>query len=281
MANTAFTLQVDRAAIEYTECGTGSPVVFVHGAYVTGALWDDVAHRLSDTHRCIVPTWPFGAQRKPVAEPADLSVAAAGRRILGLLEALDLSDVTLVANDTGGGIVLAALADPRLDWSRVSRLVFTNCDSYEHFPPRSFAPIVRLCRLNRFVGAALLRLLTTPPGLKVFIGAVTRDGIDTERRPAVFGGFLSSAAVRRQALRFTAGLQPRHTMAAADAIEAWTKPVLLAWGEADEMFPLSHARRLADAFPNSTLEPIAGASTYVMSDRPEQTASAIRQFLDG
>ncbi|WP_166908097.1 alpha/beta fold hydrolase [Mycobacterium sp. DL440] len=274
------TVQVVGAAIEYTETGAGSPVVFVHGAYVTGAVWDEVAHLLSDTHRCIVPTWPLGAQRKPLDEPVDLSVAASGRRILGLLDTLDLSDVTLVANDTGGGIVLAALGDPGLDWGRVSRLVFTNCDSYEHFPPGSFAPIVRLCRLNRFVGAVLMRLLTTPPGLRVFIGAVTRQGIDPERRPAIFGGFLSSAAVRGQAVRFTADLHPRHTLAASRAIEEWTNPVLLAWGDADDMFPLSHARRLADAFPNAALQPIAGASTYVMLDRPEQAASAIRQFLD-
>ncbi|CDO31164.1 alpha/beta fold hydrolase [Mycolicibacterium porcinum] len=109
------TVQVDGAAIEYTETGAGSPVVFVHGAYVTGALWDEVAHLLSDTHRCIVPTWPF----------------------------------------------------PQL-----------------------------------------------------------------------------------------------------------------ALGDADDIFPLSHARRLADAFPKAALQPIAGASTYVMLDRPEQAASAIRQFLD-
>jgi len=272
-------VQVDGATIEYTESGTGSPVVFVHGAYVTGALWDEVAHRLSDTHRIIVPTWPFGAQREPLREPVDLSVTAAGRRILGLLEALDLSDVTLVTNDTGGGIVLAALGDPGIDWGRVSRLVFTNGDSYEHFPPGSFAPIVRLCRLSRSVGSVLMRLLTTPVGQKVFISAVTRHGIDAERRPAIFGGFLSSAAVRSQAVRFTADLRPRYTLAASRAIEEWTKPVLLAWAEADSMFPLSHARRLADAFPNATLESIAGASTYVMLDRPEETASAIRQFL--
>lgn len=273
------TVHVDGAAIEYTQSGTGSPVVFVHGAYVTGALWDDVAQRLSDTHRCVVPTWPFGAQRKPVAEPVDLSVAAAGRRILGLLEALDLSGVTLVANDTGGGIVLAALGDSTLNWGRVSRLVFTNCDSYEHFPPSNFAPIVRLCR-SRLVGAALMRLLTTPPGLRVFAGAVTRNGIDAQRRTAIFGGFLSSAAVRRQAVRFTAGLHPRYTLAAAPAIEAWAKPVLLAWGDADKMFPMAHAQRLAEAFADSTLAPIHDASTYVMLDRPDETAASIRAFAE-
>ena len=121
--------------IEYTETGSGPVVVFVHGAYVTGSLWDDVMDRLSDSHRCIAPTWPFGAQAVTVGSGVDLGVRSSGRRIVELLEALDLSDVTLVANDTGGGIVLAALGNAMLNWDRVSKLVFTNCDSFEHFPP--------------------------------------------------------------------------------------------------------------------------------------------------
>src|SRR3954470_17359602 len=101
---------VDGAAISYGDVGSGPSVVFVHGVYVTGALWDDVATRLAGEHRCITPTWPFGAQCEPVGD-IDFGVAASGRRIIKLLEALDLSDVTLVANDTGGGVLLSALAD--------------------------------------------------------------------------------------------------------------------------------------------------------------------------
>src|SRR5262249_62165328 len=94
---------------------------------------------------------------KPVGPGVELGVAAAGRRILKFLDTLDLSDVTLVANDTGGGIVQAALGNSLLDFGRVARLVFTNCDSFEHFPPSGFAPLVRLCRLNATLGAGGLR----------------------------------------------------------------------------------------------------------------------------
>ncbi|EUA65928.1 alpha/beta hydrolase fold domain protein [Mycobacterium xenopi 4042] len=80
---------------------------------------DDVTHRLSDRYRCIAPTWPFGAQRKPVGPNVDLGVEAAGRRILGLLEALDLSDVTLVANDTA-----AESCKPRWATTRWTSLVW-------------------------------------------------------------------------------------------------------------------------------------------------------------
>lgn len=275
------TVTVDDADIDYIDVGSGAPIVFVHGAYVTGALWEDLIVRLSLSHRCIAPTWPFGAQRGPVGDDVDLGVVAAGRRIIGLLEALDLRDVTLVANDSGGGITLSALGILGLDWSRVSRLVFTNCDSYEHFPPKQFAPLVKLCRAIPPVGGAVLRLLATGPGLAVFKRAVTKKGIDQTRDTAIFGGFLTSPEVRREATRFTAALHPRHTAAAATAIAKWTKPVLIAWGTDDDLFPVEHARRLAEDFSDATLRLIDGSSTYVMLDRPEQTAQAIRTFVEG
>lgn len=271
-------VELDGVSIDYGDVGSGPTLVFVHGAYVTGALWDDVVATLSQTHRCIVPTFPFGAQARPVGQ-ADLGVRASGRRIVGLLEALDLSDVTLIANDTGGGILLAALGDSTLDFSRVSRLVFTNCDSFEHFPPGAFAPIVRLCALNQTLGALVLKGLATRPGRKVFASAVTRNGIDTSRQAAIFGGFLTSRAVRRDAARFTADLKPSYTLDAVQALRSWPKPVLMAWGDGDKMFPLAHARRLAKAFPDGTVRIIEGSSTYVMLDQPGQTVTAIAEFV--
>ena len=71
---------VDGITIRYHVIGEGRPVVFVHGVYVTGALWDDVVTRLSSRYRCIAPTWPFGAQSAPVGD-VDLSVPATVRRI--------------------------------------------------------------------------------------------------------------------------------------------------------------------------------------------------------
>lgn len=278
---TTATVVVADAEIEYTDTGAGSPLVFVHGAYVTGAVWDDVIARLSEKHRCVAPTWPFGAQRRPLGAEVDVGVVAAGRRIIGLLERLDLRDVTLVANDSGGGIVLSALGILGLDWSRVARLVFTNCDSFEHFPPKAFAPLVKLCRVNNDAGGLALRALAAPPGLAFFKRAVTKNGIAKERHSAIFGGFLHSRDVRRDAVRFSAELNPRHTAAAVPAIGKWSKPVLVLWGTEDDLFPISHARRLADAFPDATLRLVKGASTYVMLDRPGETAVAIRTFVEG
>jgi pimeloyl-ACP methyl ester carboxylesterase len=275
------TIGIDGATIEFGDVGTGSPIVFVHGVLVTGALWDDVVALVSNTNRCVVPTWLFGAQTQPAGDHVDLSIPASWRRIGKLLEALDLTDVTLVANDTGGGIVLAALSDSDFAWDRVTRLVLTNCDSFENFPPPGFAPMVRLCRFNARAGALALKLMGTGAGQSRFASMVTRHGIEPGRRARIFGGFISSGQVRREAVRFTAGIRPRYTLAAVEAMRAWAKPVLVAWGNCDPLFPIKHAARIAETFPAAELRQIDDAATYVMLDQPKQTAELITEFIRG
>jgi pimeloyl-ACP methyl ester carboxylesterase len=268
-------VRVDGLDIEYTDTGTGPTVLFVHGVWVTGALWNDVVAELGDGFRCIAPTWPLGAHSTP-ANGADLGAEAAARRIVGFMEALDLTDVTVVANDTGGGLVLTALGDPSLDKSRITRMVLTNCDSYEHFPPGSFAQIVKLCRMSSAVGGGIVRVLATSFGQKFFLKAVCKHPPTRARQREVFGAFATSGDARRDAVTVTASLDPALTLRAAPAIEAFDRPVTLAWGTDDQLFPLAHARRLRDAFPNSTLIEIPDCSAFVMLDAPRALAEAIR-----
>ena len=68
--------------------------------------------------------------------------------------ALDLSDVTLVGNDTGGAIC-QYLVDT--DRSRIGRLVLTNCDCFEQFPPPSLQRFVELRAASRSPRRSRLR----------------------------------------------------------------------------------------------------------------------------
>ena len=271
------TVELDGVAVRYRASGDGPPIVFVHGVWVGGSLWDDVAERLSG-FRCILPTWPLGAHRDP-APDADLSALATTKRIPAFLEALELDDVTLVGNDTGGGLCLAALGTAHPGLERIGRLVLTNCDSYEHFPPKGFDAMVELTRAVPLLGKLLLRGFATGPGRSLFLEAVCVTPPKGDRAASIFEAFATSSAARADALRVTQSLRPSVTLDAVDALRAFTKPVLLAWGDTDKLFPLGHARRLEADFPDATLEVIAGASTFVMLDRPEELAGAITRFV--
>lgn len=269
-------VELDGVTVRYRSRGTGPAIVFVHGVWVGGALWDDVAEHLQ-AFRCILPTWPLGAHRDP-APGADLSALATTRRIPAFLAALDLTDVTLVGNDTGGGLCLGALSTGHPGLDRVGRLVLTNCDSYEHFPPKGFAWMVKLMRAAQPLGKLLLRGFSTRPGRAAFLKSVCVTAPKGERATAVFEAFATSPATRADALRVTQSLRPSVTLDAVDALRSFAKPVLLAWGEKDKLFPVDHARRLEADFSDATLEVIPDACTFVMLDRPQELAAAITRL---
>ena len=56
---------------------------------------------------------------------------------------MDLRDVVLVGNDTGGAVCQFLLDE---DASRIGRLVLTNCDAFDTFPPFPFNLLFRLGR---------------------------------------------------------------------------------------------------------------------------------------
>lgn len=269
-------IDISGATIRHHSTGAGPPIVFVHGVYVTGAVWTAVVDRL-DRFRCIVPTWPLGAHADP-APGADLTARAAAARIPAFLEALELSDVTLVGNDTGGGLCLAALASGHPGLDRIGRLVLTNCDSYEHFPPKGFDKIAAISRRVPPMGAAVIRLLSSKLGRKFFIKSVCVHPQSAETAEPIFGSFATSQATRKDALRLTQSLEPSVTLDAIDALKAFQRPVLLAWGESDKLFPVAHAERLAADFPHARMHKIPDASTYVMLDQPQALALAIADF---
>jgi pimeloyl-ACP methyl ester carboxylesterase len=62
-------------------------------------------------------------------------------------------------------------------------------------------------------------------------------------------------------------------------VGGWFGFVVVVWGGGDQLFPMAHAHRLADAFPQAELQTIEDSSTYVMLDQPDQTATAIQKFV--
>src|SRR5438067_5066212 len=112
--------------IEYRSTGGGPPVVFAHGVGLNGDLWRRVAPAVAAAgFRCVVPDLPLGGHSVPLSGAPDMSLPGLADILGGLLDALDLHDVTLVANDTGGAVTQALIGRRP---PRVGRLVLTSCD---------------------------------------------------------------------------------------------------------------------------------------------------------
>jgi pimeloyl-ACP methyl ester carboxylesterase len=275
MATETRTVDLSQGTIRYRETGTGEPIVFVHGFLVDGRLWDGAAERLRGDFRCILPDWPMGSHAIAMEPHADLSPPGMARIVADFLAALDLEGVTVVGNDSGGAISQILVTHHP---ERIGRLVLTNCDTHENFPPSPFGQFPRIVRVPGVMTAMTLPLR---------IGAMRRAAFRPFARTRVPDDLLRAwvepsathGDVRRDARKFAMGMDKRHTLEAAERLSGTDLPVLLAWAPEDRIFPLSYAERLAQAIPNARIERIPGAKTFVALDQPERLADAIASFV--
>ena len=267
-------IQLPAGRIRYREAGEGKPVVFVHGYLVDGRLWGGVVDRLSAHCRCFAPDWPFGAQQVAMNPVADLSPTGIARLIADFIERLGLDDVTVVGNDSGGAIsqVLAA-NHPQ----RVGRLVLTNCDSHENFPPGIFKALPQLAKLPGGI-VALSAPFRIPIVGRAAFAPFSRKGLPRDLVASWLGAGTRDSVALRDLKKVTVGLDKRYTLDAAEKLRGTELPIRLLWAPGDKFFPISYAERLASETNNTELVRIPDARTFVPWDQPERVAEEIAEF---
>ena len=268
-------LTLPQGTIHYHDTGEGPPVVFLHGLLVDGEVWRKVTPLLEGAARSIVPDLPLGSHRIALKEDADLSPASVARLVGDLMAALDLDDVTLVGNDTGGAISQLVALD---HGERVGRLVLTNCDCFDVFPPKEFVPMVKAAR----VPGALYAAMQPMRAAKARRMPMAYGSLAHEIPDAVTGAwiqpFLDDADIRRDAVAFMRAIDKATMIDAAKRLPSLKIPSLVAWGQDDRFFSRELGERLA-AVLGARLAPIAGARTFVSEDEPEALAGVIRDFV--
>ena len=237
-------VELSAGPIHYREAGTGETLVFVHGFGANGRLWTETAAALASSHRCIVPEWPLGSHSEAMKETADMTPRGVSRLISEFLEALDLENVTLVGNDSGGAVCQILVTEVP---DRVGRLVLTNCDCFEKFPPQPFKSMFKAAQAPG--GAVALAKSLQISAIRrgpLGYGGLSSKPIDEEVLRSFVDPLDRDAGVRRDGMRFAGGADTApDTMAAAEKLPELTMPALLVWGADDPFFTLDDGRRLA------------------------------------
>jgi pimeloyl-ACP methyl ester carboxylesterase len=271
-------MQIDLSSgtLDYLDTGGDGPtVVLLHGLLMDSSLWDGPIADLAADHRCIAPTLPLGAHRHPMS--GDLSLPAIARLVEEFLDRLDLHDVTLVGNDTGGALVQLVLAGKA---ERVGRAVLVSCEAFDNVPPGLTGKVLVLSGKlpPRLFGAFMQQLrLRAVRRLPIAFGWLTKRGdAVTARwvRPV-----LTSPAIRRDTVRMLRAIDGRAVAEATAALPSFHRPALVVWAAEDRVMPPDHGRRLADLLPDSRLVEIADSYTLVPLDQPASLAGAIRDFV--
>ena len=254
--------------------GAGRPVVLLHGLLVDHRLWRKVVPALGDGVEAIVPTLPLGSHEQPVPQ-LDLSPPGLARVVADLLVALDLRDVVLVGNDTGGALAqLVAAHHPE----RLGGLVLTNCDAYERFFPPLFRPLQLAARVPGGVEAIAATLqIPAARRLPIAYGRLAKRPIERAVTDAWAAPSRRSAGVRADLRSVLRGVDARHLLEAVPRLRRFEPPVTLAWAREDRIvFPPSLAERLAADFPDATIRWIEDSWTFVPEDRPHELAAILR-----
>jgi pimeloyl-ACP methyl ester carboxylesterase len=256
------------------------PVVFVHGFLVNSTLWAKTADALAAAGvRSYAADWPLGSHTIALGSGADQSPRGIARQIIAFMQALELDDVTLVGNDTGGAICQFLLDT---DATRIGRVVLTNCDAFTNFPPAPFGLLFKAFRSPKAIRALMVPMRAvavrhSPAGF----GLLVNQPLDADQTRAWVEPCLSDPAIRKDTARFAQKVDPDDLNAASERLGGFDGPALLVWGAADRFFKLEFARRLCATFADARLVRIENGRTFVPHDEPERLAKEIAAFAAG
>ncbi|HEY1323475.1 MAG TPA: alpha/beta hydrolase [Streptosporangiaceae bacterium] len=255
--------------ISYIDVGperTGPAALFVHGVATNAYLWRNVIGALSGQRRCVALDLPLHGQ-SPVQAGQDLSVAALAAGLEDFCEALGLTGIDLVANDTGGAVaqVFAARHPERL-----ASFTLTNCDTAGNLPPEDFKPTVELARAGDLAPTAVALFADLDAAAKVAFGNGYEhlDRVD----PAVIRSYLEpcfgSLERAREFERLLAAMDDADLEAVTPRLRELTVPTLIVWGTGDAFFDVSWAYWLRDTIPGTTrVVTVDGARLFFPDER--------------
>jgi 2-methylisocitrate lyase-like PEP mutase family enzyme len=247
---TKASLRIPSGRIHYVEQGTGPVALFVHGVLLNSHLWRHQLAQLSDIRRCIAID--LLAHGETEIDPAqDVSVTANAHMLREFLDALGVSEVDLIGNDSGGGIAQIFAA---LNPQRVRSLTLTDCDAHDNWPPEAFKGFLEMAAAGG-LRAALEAMLANKevyrsPGALgpayEHVERVTDEDIDTYLRP-----LLASEQRTRDFQRFLAAFDCAHTLNIESRLKTLAAPTLIVWGTDDVYFDVKWSRWLADTIPGT------------------------------
>jgi pimeloyl-ACP methyl ester carboxylesterase len=232
------------------EHGKGPAALFVHGVLLNGYLWRHQMEGLADIRRCIaVDLLAHGASEIKASQ--DVSSDAQATMLEQFLDALQIEQVDLVGNDSGGGIGLIFAANHP---ERIRSLALTDCDVHDNWPPEAFQGFLKMAAEGGLRGA-LEKMVSEKEFFRSeqALGLayerphdVTDDTIDAYLRP-----FLASPQRLHDLERFLAAFHCEQTVRVESGLRTLKAPTLIVWGTDDIYFDVKWSHWLADTIPGT------------------------------
>ena len=259
--------------------GPGRVALFVHGLGTSSYLWRHVIDQLDGQRRCVALDLPLHGHT-PAAADQDFSLPGFARFLAEFCAGLELNDIDLVANDTGGAISqVFATGHPEL----LHTLTLTNCETHKNMPPKVLLPAAWLAHMGLAARISPRLLRDIRRGRKRFYGLGYQD---IENLPEDLARFwlesqFATPELARQNQRIMTSLHARDLLAIEPALARLQVPTLIVWGTGDIFFRRKWAYWLRDTIPGATeVVELDGARIFFPDERAAELTEALRRHWD-
>jgi pimeloyl-ACP methyl ester carboxylesterase len=259
--------------------GQGRPALFLHGVATSSYLWRNVISLLGSARRCIAIDLPLCGQT-PAAPDQDFSLPGLAGFVAACCDALELTDIDLVANDTGGAVAQVFAA--RLP-DRLATMTLTNCETHTNVHPLPLLPGLLLARLGLLapLGRTLWRSGTSAGKRLYRSGYSDVANLPDDIATAWLEAGLGTVESARQFQRWTLSVHARDLLAIEPALARLHVPTLIVWGTADIFFKRKWAYWLRDTIPGATeVVELDGARLFFPDERSAEFTAALRRHWD-
>lgn len=262
--------------LHYVDEGQGSPILMLHGNPTWSFLYRDLIKRLKSKYRCIaVDHLGFGLSDKPV----DWSYLpqAHAENLAVLIDELELSNITLVAQDWGGPIGLSyAVKHPK----KFARVILMNTWAWPVKDDFHFLAF------SAFMGGPIGRLLIRR--YNFFAKVLLRQGFGDKSRLGKAAHEHYLRPLRAPDDRKGCMVFPKQLVAATPWLEElWSdigklkdKPMLIVWGMKDIAFRKQELLRWQGTFAEARTVRLEKVGHFVPEEAPGELAEAVVSFLE-
>lgn len=269
--------QTRSGRIAYVERGRGSAALFLHGFPLNGFQWRGAIEQLASHRRCIAPDF-LGLGYTEAAPGQSVAPEAQVDMLVALLDALQIENADVVANDSGGQAAQILLARHP---TRVRTLLLTNCDTEIDSPPAALAPVIALAREGKFVDQWLASWRANPTLARSAQGIGGMCYADpahpTDEALEYYFAPLMNAQQKALTHAYAVALERNPLVGIGPALKRSKAPTRIVWGAADAIFSRESPEFLNGAFGVSRgVRLLEGRKLFWPEELPEVVAEEAR-----
>jgi haloalkane dehalogenase len=267
-------MSIDGDQLHYIDEGKGEIILFVHGTPEWSFGFRDLIKDLRNSFRCIaIDLLGFGLSDKPVS--GNYTCEAHAQRFEKFINTLDLKNISLAANDFGGGIGLSyALEHPE----NIDKIILFNTWMWSLKNDKHYATPARV--MNTWFGKLLYLNFNFPVNV-IMPAAYGNKKMLTKEVHAHYKNALTKGS-RTAAYAFSKELM--------NASNWWQqlwerlpilrdKSILIFWGMKDSFVPPAALEKWRSRLPQASVITFSDAGHFVQEEKAKEMVIEIDKLM--